>query len=733
MRKCFITTALIGLLTITGSVSGQGDPSVIADIIEEGRNNSQVWDYLLHLSENGPRLTGSSRLEAMNKWAMEEFNRMGLSNAHLFEWGTIPVRFDRYNDESYARIVEPIELELEFTWPSWSAGTNGPVKGRVFKLPTSIENLESIEEDLEGAWILTQGRQRGRRQGVTPAGMAPEIAEEINTRLEEAGIAGRIIANRDERVRTFSNRGWRELDPENLPDETTMYVRRSDYDTMNSRLADGEEIILDANLASKFVPGPIPVYNTIAEIPGTEWPEEVVIISAHLDSWDGIGSQGTQDNGTGSSVTIEAARILSTVGVEPKRTIRFILWTGEEQGLLGARAYVDSLTEEERNNISACFVDDGGTNYQGGLQCVEEMAPMLREATAPVNFAFPDMPVDINVQRRMPRGGGSDHAAFNAVGIPGFFWDEVGKGGREGKNYRFVWHTQNDRPRYAVPEYLVQSATCSAITAYNLAMADTLLPRAPEIVAEGDDEDEPITPSVRAREAVALLGTWNAARFSEDEADKTPFQIIFREDDGRLSGTLISERGESEITNIQYQTDSSRTTFELRLDYGTIEYAATLAGDTMSGTLAMSDMFERKFEATRAASPEEEGAEDAAAEPADEPAGDDAEWVTADGAVSGQWQGEIDSEEIPDSEGFTLTFEMSDDGRVRGTLASPQVGEGPIKDATFDPETNTLTFTYDVPDMGALEFEAKVDGDSMQGTLGIPEMFSVPFRATRND
>ena len=106
---------------------------------------------------------------------------------------------------------------------------------------------------------------------------------------------------------------------------------------MNSRIADGETVEVELNLQNHFVDGPFGLYNTIAEIPGTEWPEQVVIVSGHLDSWDGPGSKATQDNGTGSSVTLEAARILMAVGAKPKRTIRFCLWTGEEQGLIGSR------------------------------------------------------------------------------------------------------------------------------------------------------------------------------------------------------------------------------------------------------------------------------------------------------------------------------------------------------------------------------------------------------------
>ncbi|VAX39154.1 hypothetical protein MNBD_PLANCTO03-2411, partial [hydrothermal vent metagenome] len=237
---------------------------------------------------------------------------------------------------------------------------------------------------------------------------------------------------------------------------------------------------------------PIPVYNTIAEIPGTEWPDEVVIVSAHLDSWDGPGSQGVTDNGTGSAVTMEAARILMAAGAQPKRTIRFILWTGEEQGLLGSKAYVEGLSEEEQAKIVCCLVDDGGTNTQGGIVGIESMTDYLAAATAPINGRIWDeedgkyLNCNVRTTESMPKGGGSDHASFNALGIPGFFWDEVGR-----SVYGYGWHTQNDRLDIAIPNYLRQSATNTAITAYNLACAPEMLARQVEEEPTEEPTEEP--------------------------------------------------------------------------------------------------------------------------------------------------------------------------------------------------------------------------------------------------
>ncbi len=473
----------------------------VMKIIDEGKNRNQVMEHLRYLTQEiGPRLTASSRLERANNWAADQFRSFGLQNVHLHEWGTFPVRFDR--GPSYGKIVEPDEREFEFTARAWSAGTDGPVRGPVLREPQTPEELEAMSDKLEGAWILRRepaARPEGSGGGRRRRGESREDSA-LMPRLRAAGIAGLITASQNEIVRTGGISGIRQLEFENLSKEVTVIVRRSDYDAINSRLHDDQEVVVEFNLDHKFTAGPIPCYNTVAEIPGTEFPEQVVIISAHLDSWDGPGSQGTVDNGTGSSVTIEAARILMAAGAKPRRSIRFILWSGEEQGLLGSEAYVQKLTEAERANISAVFVDDSGTNREASLTCAPEMEPMLRQAVEPMNYAFSDVPIELIVRDGgglRGGGGGSDHASFIAVGIPGFFW---GKSGRA--DYRYAWHTQNDKFDQGIPEYLIKNATVSALAAYVVGSADTLLPRpAPEPEADAEATPEPVAGADAAKPA----------------------------------------------------------------------------------------------------------------------------------------------------------------------------------------------------------------------------------------
>lgn len=196
-----------------------------------------------------------------------------------------------------------------------------------------------------------------------------------------------------------------------------------------------------------------------------------MIVSGHLDSWNSPGSQGANDNGTGTCVTLETARILAAVKAKPRRTIRFILWSGEEEGLLGSKAYVDAHSSE-LDKISAVLVDDEGSNYHSGFQAYEIDRAILEQAFAPVNAAFPTMQLKFSPTADMTKENGSDHAPFDWKGVPGLAVQQSGK-----QNYERVWHTQFDRFEEAIPEYLVQGATDFAVVSYNLACADAMLPR----------------------------------------------------------------------------------------------------------------------------------------------------------------------------------------------------------------------------------------------------------------
>lgn len=470
MKRHFFTLAL-SLAVV--AVQAQSDPAVVQKIVDEGKNRNQVMATLKELTDKfGPRLTSSTNLERAQHWAMEQFRKYGCTNVHLEQWGEFPVGFDRGRN-SFGRMNSPERVSFEFTSPSWTEGTRGAMKGRAVYAPTSISEFDSVKNQLKGAWIVYKegGPPQRPRNANAEVSAALQARLDMDAKLDDAGIAGRVTGSRNELVITSGN--WR-IDPANLPTGRRVTVRKSDMDKIIAQMDAGKPVELEFNLDQKWVRGPRPQYNVVAEIKGTEKPDEVVIVSGHFDSWDGPGSTGCLDNGTGSSTALEAARILNKVGAKPKRTIRFILWSGEEQGLFGSRGYV-ALHMNEMDKISACLVDDGGTNYHGGFVGIASQQAIMEAAYAPVVSAFPDLPMKFSVSANMPRGGGSDHASFNAVGVPGFFTIETGR-----SDYNFVHHTQHDHYQYAIPEYLVQSATDHAVVSFYLANMDGLLPRGPK-------------------------------------------------------------------------------------------------------------------------------------------------------------------------------------------------------------------------------------------------------------
>ena len=575
--------ALIGALPlVTSNAHAQGAPEVVQSLIEEGTERSQVWSTLEDLCLNiGPRLTGSAGLERASVWARGRFQDYGLSNAHLWKWGEVPVRFDR--GPSSVKMVAPDELDFEFTTRAWAPGTDGPMRGRVVKMPTTREELEAVRGDLPGAWILENASARRRRmrdQSREEREDGRKAREEIAEAIEAAGIAGKLQPSRNDQVVTGGVRNWLDLTMDTLPTERAIAIRKKDAEAIEERLAEGAVVELEADLVHWFTEGPFPVFDVIAEIPGTEFPDEVVIISAHLDSWNGPGSQGCQDNGTGATVMVEAARILAAVGVQPRRTIRVCLWSGEEQGLHGSRKYAEWLRDSgQMDGVSACFVDDGGTGYQGGLVCTEAMEPMLSTAIAAVNERFPEMPISVSVQDKMPSGGSSDHASFNRLGVPGFYWTEKGLTGREARDYRFVWHTQNDTTRYAVEDNLVQSAVCSAVTAYNLAMADTILPRYVEPEEEEKETEEVVEASAPKGEG-PLNGTWTC-EVTEGDMEGWSFELGFQHlADGTVTGSLTVMGSGGPLSDVAWDAKARTLTAKYESEnYGTFEYEVKVAED----------------------------------------------------------------------------------------------------------------------------------------------------------
>jgi carboxypeptidase Q len=438
-------------------------------IISAGREDSQVMDHLDVLSNRiGPRLTSSDNLTNACEWVRDRFASFGIDNARLEEWGEFPVGFNR--GPWFGRVIQPEARGLEFITMAWAAGTKGAVRGKAVLAPTDKKALDEAKQKgtLAGAWVLLP---RPRSGAPRPA---PEFTRSLKKELEDAKAAGTIQPSSSELLVTG---GSHRVSWDKLPTFPSITLERKQFEEITGWLADGKEVTLEFDIRNHFKKGPIKLYNVLADIPGLEFPDEYVIIGGHIDSWD--GATGTTDNGTGVATTLEAARILMKAGVKPRRTIRFMLWSGEEQGLLGSRAYVKAH-KELMPKISAVIVHDAGTNYLAGIGGTEAMQSDFATVFAPMKELDSNYPFAVSKVPGLFGGGGSDHSSFVEANVPGLFWRQKGSA-----KYQRTHHTQYDTFDAANADYQKHSSLVAALAAYGIANLDHLLSREKLRVAGG--------------------------------------------------------------------------------------------------------------------------------------------------------------------------------------------------------------------------------------------------------
>ena len=467
-RRIAPLLAALGLLAAGGPAPAADvattSPGDVEKVLSTARQENRVMDHLDVLSNRiGPRLTGSSGLQDACEWAVDRFKSFGIENARLEKWGEFPVGFDR--GPWSGRVVEPEGKPLTFGTNAWTAGTKGPTKGPALLAPETDEQLEAIKDKLPGAYILA---------GTNPIiRINTEFRQKREAAYAAAKIAGTVRPTRGDLIVTGGN--YRQA-YDKLPEVPAIDLLKAQYDELAKLIKDGKPVVLEFDIRNHFKKGPIPLYNVIAEIPGTEHPDEYVVVGGHIDTWD--GATGTTDNGTGCATTLEAARLLVASGVKPKRTILFQLWSGEEEGLLGSRAYV-AAHPDLMPRVSAVLVHDGGTNYLAGIGATAAMHADLDAVFAPVLGLDPKLPFAVSEVAGL-RGGGSDHASYLAAGVPGFFWRQSGKA-----VYTHTHHTQYDTFDQAVPEYQKHSAVVAALGALGIANLDHLLSREQMVAPAG--------------------------------------------------------------------------------------------------------------------------------------------------------------------------------------------------------------------------------------------------------
>ena len=510
VRKPFLA-----ILLLTAPLLAQSalDPDINTKIRQEETQHSQIMHTMHFLTDvYGPRLTGSPNHEAAAKWALSQMTQWGFVNAHLEPWDFGHPGW--LNERASGYMLTPIESHLDFRVLGWTPSTRGTVTGNAVILeppdkPTKeslAAYLDSMKDKVRGKIVLVgksepvpvdlkppttrlddktvaerfdpnnpNAGQYGPRRAETPSDPNVLTAAQQNEMIDPFLLANGALLRindahmRNGEIRAFQNRTY-DVDKV-VP---TVVMRNEDYGRIARILADGTPVQLEFNIVNHVYPEGKTSYNTIAEIPGTDRKDEVVMLGGHLDSWH--SATGATDNAVGCAVMMEAARILQALGVKPRRTIRVALWSGEEEGLLGSQAYVKAHfgsfeePKPEFDKLVGYFNVDSGTGRIRGASVFgpPQDADVLRAAFAP----FADLGVAGAVATKSRRLGGTDSTSFNQAGLPG-----IGLSQDPIEYQTTTWHTNLDTYERIIPDDVEKSAIEVAAALYQLAMRDDMLPR----------------------------------------------------------------------------------------------------------------------------------------------------------------------------------------------------------------------------------------------------------------
>lgn len=485
------------------------DAAVVEKIRQEGLKNSQVMDIAFYLTDvNGPRLSGSPGLARANQWTKDKLTSWGLKNATIEPWGTFGKGWEV--EKSYLALTKPYYQPMIGSPKAWTPSTNGTVKGQVVLVKaTKEEDLAQYAGKLKGKIVMmqvnnpiktsfepsafryTDEQLQKMAEPVQPsAGRAPMSEEQmaafrarraLATKMSEMFLqegAAAVLSSRSGSHGTFFTSNGASYAQDAKPVLPEFEIALEDLARMSRLLSAGIPVEVELESKTRFVTDDPQGYNVIAEIPGTDkkLKSELVMLGGHIDSWH--AATGATDNAAGVAVMMEAVRIIKALNLQPKRTIRIALWGGEEQGLHGSRGYAkkhlgDAQTMQtlpEYDKVSAYFNLDNGTGKIRGIytQGNEAVAPLFKEWFKP----FHDLGATTVTNRNT---GGTDHLAFDALGIPGFQFiqDELEYDTR-------THHTNMDTYDRLQPEDLKQASVIVASFVYQTANRKDKLPRKPK-------------------------------------------------------------------------------------------------------------------------------------------------------------------------------------------------------------------------------------------------------------
>src|SRR5215211_3960118 len=533
-RRVVALALIISLLSLpVAAQNGSGD--MLSRIRKEAMERSQIMKTMHMFTDvYGPRLTGSPNHKASAEWAVKQMTAWGLENAHLEPWDFKHPGW--LNERLTAHIIAPVKDPLVCEVLAWTPSTKGTVQAKAVQLvlperPTQEQLttfFASNKSRVTGRIVLVgkaavvpvnlnpppkrqtdeQAQQRfgpnarpfafpSPSPTPTPAPNAPhpltgrQMNEQVDKFLKENGAVVRVNdAGREFRqIRAFNNSTF-DVNKV-LP---TVVMSNEDFGRISRILNDGTDVMLEFNIVNRVYPEGATSYNTIGEIRGSDKADEVIMLGGHLDSWH--AATGATDNAIGCTIMMEAARILKTLGVTPRRTIRVALWSGEEQGLLGSIAYVKEhfgSFEDPKpgyEKFGGYFNIDSGTGRVRGAGVFgpPETANILREILEP----FKADGVVGAVTMRSRRLGGSDNTSFNQAGLPG-----IGMGQDPIEYGTHTWHTNLDTYERILEDDAKKDAMVVAWSVYQLAMRDELLPRFSKSEMPPKPPDESSQPATR--------------------------------------------------------------------------------------------------------------------------------------------------------------------------------------------------------------------------------------------
>ena len=513
IRIALTLSCLFMLFIARTQVDQQAVDSTVQKMIDIHYQDNQTMHQLDVLCNRfGGRLIGSDAFENAAEWVAREFRSWGME-VIMDEAGTLPVGFNR--GPWFGRLLSDNGMILHFATPSYTAGTKGVQRGPVLLEPKTQAEFQRMKKALKGSWVLISGKSDGwpidfsenadrKRDSILVlneeiekknreiqrenwhnrnSGEAPKELLEMEDEpaifyreMIEAGILGTIQAAETPIRVLYDRKNLDNLTFDSLPTVPDIKLDEHQFALIEQMAKERRYFQLEFEIRNHFKLGPVKYHNVIGVIPGTEYPDEYVIIGAHLDAYD-IGTGGI-DDGSGASVTIEAARMLMKAGVKPRRTILVMLFAGEEFGLYGSKSWIER-NREKLPRISNMFNRDGGPTVPLGIGVPEAMRADFEAFCQPIGSINPEFPFAISVRnpsKKPETAWGTDSGPFAVEGVPTLYFDC-----RDPKGYNFdygeIWHTERDTYNKSIPEYQEHAAIVTAIMAYGVANLDHLLSR----------------------------------------------------------------------------------------------------------------------------------------------------------------------------------------------------------------------------------------------------------------